>query len=133
LRVAVKNADQLLNLETASPKTNVLFHALQQAAEAVLAGDSRKIVSREVFVELVDRLLPVVSGNLGMLLDGKEAVSETIGKALALASDVLKTRINGANLPVLVEELLRLVLRGELNLSEQTALERSAVAILNRA
>lgn len=133
LRVAVKNADQLLNLESASPKTNVLFQALRQAVEAVLAGDSRKIVSREVFVELVGRLLPVVSGNLEMLLDGKKAVSETIGKALALASDVLKTRINGANLPGLVEELLRLVLRGELNLDEQTALERSALAILNRA
>jgi hypothetical protein len=133
LRVSVKNADQLLNLETANPKTNLLFQTLQQAAEAVLAGDSRKIVSREVFVELVDRLLPVVSGNLGMLLDGKEPVSETIGKALALANDVLKTRINGANLPVLVEELLRLVLRSELNLDEQTALERSALAILNHA
>jgi len=133
LRVAVKNADQLLNLDTANPKTNLLFQAIQQAAEAVLAGDCRKIVSREVFIELIDRLLPVVSANLQPLLDGKTAVSATIRKALALADDVLKSRINGENLPVLVEELLRLVLRGELNLDEPTALERSAREILNHA
>ena len=112
LRVAVKNADQLLNLEKASPKTNVLFQAMRQVVEAVLAGDSRKIVSREVFIELIDRVLPVVSANLQPLLDGEDAVSATIGKALALAADVLETRINGANLPTLVEELLLLVLRG---------------------
>jgi len=133
LRVAVKNADQLLNLEKASPKTNVLFQAMRQVVEAVLAGDSRKIVSREVFIELIDRVLPVVSANLQPLLDGENAVSATIGKALALAADVLETRINGANLPTLVEELLRLVLRGELNLDESTALERSAREILNHA
>ena len=133
LRVAVKNADQLLNLEKASPKTNVLFQAMRQVAEAVLAGDSRKIVSRDVFIELIDRVLPVVSANLQPLLDGENAVSATIGKALALAADVLETRINGANLPTLVEELLRLVLRGELNLDESTALERSAREILNHA
>jgi hypothetical protein len=133
LRVAVKNADQLLNLETTSPKNNVLFRALHQAVEGVLAADSRKIVSREVFIELIERLLPVVSANLKLLIEGEDAVSETVRKALALAGDVLKTRINGANLPILVEELLRLVLRGELNLQEQTALERSALDILNHA
>ena len=61
------------------------------------------------------------------------AVVRAAAEALALAGDLLKTRINGANLPVLVEELLRLVLRGELNLDEPTALERSAREILNHA
>jgi hypothetical protein len=133
LRAAVQNADQLLDLDTTSPKSNVLFQAIRQTAEAVVAADTRKLVSRAVFVELIERVLPVVSGNLEPLLDGKDPVSETVRGVLALAGAALKTRINGGNFPVLVEGLLRMVLRGELNLDEATALERSAVAILNHA
>lgn len=133
LQVAVKNADQLLDLDSTSPTTNVLFKTLQQTADAVLAGDTRKIVSREVFVELVQRVLPVVSSNLGPLLAGDKVVAETISKVLALANDALKMRINGANLPLLVEALLRQVLPGQLKLNEPTALLQAAVTILNQA
>ena len=95
-----------LDLDTTSPKSNVLFQAIRQAADAVLAADTRKMVSREVFVELVERVLPVVSGNLELLLDGEDPVSETGRRVLALAGGVLKTRVNGGNFPVLVEGLL---------------------------
>ncbi|HAB18638.1 MAG TPA: hypothetical protein PLX89_22040 [Verrucomicrobiota bacterium] len=133
LQVAVKNADQLLDIDTTSPNSNPLFKVLKQTAESVLEGDSRKIVSREVFVELIQRLLPVASANLEPLLAGKPLVAATVATVLELASGPLKTRINGGNLPVLVEELLRQVLPGDLKLTAAAFVEEAAVAILNRA
>jgi hypothetical protein len=129
LQVAVQNADNLLDLESAGLRSNVLFQALQQMAATILEqGDRRKIVSRDVFVEMVRRVLPIVSANID-LLAGKP-VAETVRTALELASGALKARINGANLPILVEQLLRAVLSKELNLTEITAVELVARQIL---
>jgi len=129
LQVAVQNADNLLDLESAGLRSNVLFQALHQMAGTILEqGDRRKIVSRDVFVEMVRRVLPIVSANID-LLAGKP-VAETVRTALDLASGALKARINGANLPILVEQLLRAVLSEELNLTEITAVELVARQIL---
>jgi len=129
LQVTVKNIDNLIDLESATPRSNVLFQALQQMTTPILEqGDPRKIVSRDVFVEIVRRVLPIVSANIDALA-GKP-VAETVRKVLELASGPLKTRINGANLPLLVEQLLRAVLAEELKLTEATAVELAARRIL---
>lgn len=132
LQVAVKNVDQLVDLGSATPRTNVLAQALQQVASTIVAqGDPRKIISREVFLELASRVLPLVSANIDGLA-GKP-VAESMQTALELASGKMKTRINGDNFPVLVEQLLRSVLAEELKLNETTAVEMAARKILQAA
>lgn len=129
LPIAINNVDQLVDLEKGTPRTNVLFGALSQIAQTVLAqGDPRRIVTREVFVEIVRRVLPIVSANIDALAD--KPVSTTLATALTLASGTLQSRINGDNLPVLVEQLLRRVVAKQLNLEESTAVDLAARQIL---
>jgi hypothetical protein len=71
--------------------------------------------------------------HLDLLLDGRKPVADTVRAALPFAGDTLKNRINGANLPLLIEQLLRLVLQRELNLAENTAVEKAVTEILRMA
>lgn len=139
LKTGVLNADKLLDLGTSSVRNNVLFQVIQQAATAVRESDDtdkRRLVSRDMFVSVVTRILPVVSANLdGLLNDNgkptiKPAVKATITKALELASGTLQNRINGANLPILIEEMLMQVLQDELALTETAAVVNTAAIIL---
>jgi hypothetical protein len=132
LAVAAQNADGLLNLSTATPRTNALFQVLQPIAlEVIKSGDPRKLVSRDVFVAIVGRVLPVASANLDLLRGaGAGAVAGAVATALALAQGALKERINGANLSALIEQLLRQVLAGELDLTESNAVEKAARQVL---
>ncbi len=53
LRVSVRNADKLLDLDSEDPKTNLLFRVTQEIAEAALeAPDTRMLLSREVFGQI---------------------------------------------------------------------------------
>lgn len=132
LPVAVHNASGLLDLKEANPRTNLLFVALSQIADTVAkTEDPRNLVSREVFLEIVRRILPLVSANLDALT-GKP-ISETLSNVLALASGPLQSRINGANLPVLVEGLLRQVFQQTLSLAESTAVQVAAQRLLQAA
>ncbi|HTD68323.1 MAG TPA: hypothetical protein VK846_17495, partial [Candidatus Limnocylindria bacterium] len=132
LQVAVKNVDQLVDLQSVTPRTNVLAQALQQMTTSIVEqGDPRKLISRDVFVEMARRVLPLVSAHIDALA-GKP-LAETVRTAMELASGKMKTRINGANLPVLVEQLLRTVLAEELTLTETTAVEMAARTILKAA
>jgi hypothetical protein len=135
LRTGVLNADKLLDLNTTNVSTNVLFQVTQQAAAAVLEHkDPRRLASRDVFKEIVERILPVVSANLGGLLEGKTKlpVKATVSMALDLASDQLQNRVNGANLPAFVAEFLTQVLRDEVVLTEVASVAKTATAILNK-
>ena len=49
---------------------------------------------------------------------------------MELASGALAERINGANLPQLIQRLLHRVLWNDLDLSEPKALEQAALSIL---
>jgi len=135
IHTAVLNADKLLDLDTTNVRTNVLYQIVQQSAEAVLAHpDPRGMVSRGVFLEIVERSMPVVSANLdGLLEDISDPVKATIGVALDLASDSFANRINGDLLPILVQELLKQVLRGQLNLEEEMAVTAFVDEVLQAA
>ena len=125
LKTAAKNADKLLDLNTMSTRNNVLFKAIQQTVDAIVeTGDSRKLLSRDVFLDLVERILPIVSANLDGLIEAPEAVQDAVGTALQLANGSLEGRINGENLPELTAELLIEVLWEELDLTESTAVTR---------
>jgi hypothetical protein len=50
-----------------------------------------------------------------------------------VASGALQNQINGANLPILIEQMLRAVLARELNVAETVAVERTAREILQAA
>ena len=108
LHVGVRNADKLLDLDSADPKTNLLYRVTQELALGALeAEDPRGLLSREVFLEMVERALPVASAHVGPLLsDQQPIVKETVAKAFELSTSVLENRTNGENLPVLVEGLL---------------------------
>jgi len=135
IRVAVQNADKLIDLESLSPKQNVLFDVLHQTVGGIVeSGDARNLVVRDVFVEIVERILPVASANLELLLeDAAKLVKETVRVALELSLGELENRINGLNLPILIEGLLIEVLWDELNLDEATAVLLSATEILRAA
>ena len=132
LHAVVRNADKLLDLESADPRSHLLYRIFRELALAVLeAEDPRDLLSREVFLELVQRVLPVASAHAGALLESDEPiVRETLSRTLELASGALEDRINGENLPPLVAALLAGVLRGELPRDEPAPFRARAVSIL---
>lgn len=135
LSVSVRNADKLLDLDSSNTRTNALFKALEQLVQGIHeVGDPRGLVDRTTFLEMVHRVLPVVSANVEVFLEGTDPkVKGAVQAALGLATGALEGRINGANLPVLVEELLKEVLWDELHLDEVVAVARSAERILRAA
>jgi hypothetical protein len=135
LAVTVQNADKLIDAESASPATNLLFKILKQVVAAVTtAQDPRGIISRDVFTEIVRRVLATASANLEVLVGNQpHAVQETVTAALELASGALENRVNGDNLPLLIQRLLHEVLWEELDLGEKNALEQTARRILKAA
>ena len=107
---------------------------MQQTVDAILdKGDPRQLLNREVFLDLAERILPVVSANLAGLDEAPQAVRAAVGAGLDLAQGELKGRINGANLPALIVELLTEVLWNELDLTEASAVLRSATGALKAA
>jgi hypothetical protein len=134
LRTGAKNADKLLNLDTTNTRDNVLFNVIQQTVGAIAeAGDPRRLVNREVFLDLVERILPVVSANIAGLVDAPQAVQDAIVAALELDQGALEGRINGENLPALIVKLLTDVLWDDLDLTEAGAVLRSATEALKAA
>jgi len=134
LQTAAMNADKLLNLDTMNTRDNVLFKVIQQTVDAITqTGDPRKLLSRDVFLDIVEQILPVVSANLDGLIDAPDAVQDAVSKVLELAKGSLEGRINGENLPELATELLNEVLWDELDLNESSAVTRSATRILKAA
>ncbi|MHC4352625.1 MAG: hypothetical protein ACYTE3_10645 [Planctomycetota bacterium] len=136
IRVAVLNADKLIDFGAPNTSRNLLFKILHQVAQVIEeeSNDPRGLVTREVFLEIVERILPVASANLALILDGQpNLVRNTVRTSLGLASDVLTNRTNGANLPDLIEELLRRVLWGELKLNETGAVLAAANEALRAA
>lgn len=135
LAVTVQNADKLIDAESASPATNLLFKILKQVVAAITtAQDPRGIISRDVFAEIVRRVLATASANLEVLVGNQpHAVQDTVAAALELASGALENRVNGDNLPLLIQRLLHEVLWEELDLGEKNALEQTARRILKAA
>jgi hypothetical protein len=134
MQTAAKNADKLLNLDTTNTRDNVLFAVIQQTVDAILdKGDPRQLLNREVFLNLAEQILPVVSANLAGLDEAPQAVRDAVGVALVLAQGELQGRINGESLPVLIVELLTEVLWKELDLTEPSAVLRSATEALKAA
>ena len=135
LKVGVLNADKLFDLDTEDPEVNLLYRITQEIASAVLeAEDSRNLLSRDVFVGIVSRVLPVASANLGPVIETRDPViGRTVTLALELAEDVLENRINGANLPALIAGLLIQVLWEELDLDDGEAVLMAANTILRAA
>ena len=135
LAVAVQNADKLVDTKSTSPTTNLLFSLLKQIVTAVTeAKDPRQLLSRAVFVDIVRRVLTTASANLQVLVGPQpKAVQATVAAALELASGALANQVNGANLPLLIQQLLHQVLWEELDLAEKKALEQAALRILKAA
>jgi len=135
LKVGVLNADKLLDLDTEDPEVNLLYRITQEIASAVLeAEDSRNLLSRDVFVGMVSRLLPVASANVGPVIETQDPIiGRTVTLALKLAEEALGNRINGANLPALIEGLLIQVLCDELDLDDGEAVVVAANTILRAA
>lgn len=135
LKVGVLNADKLLDLHTEDPEVNLLYRITQEISSAVLeVEDSRNLLTRDVFVGIVSRVLPVASANLGPLIETQDPIiKNTITQVLELTEGVLENRINGANLPALIEGLLTQVLWKELDLDNGEAVLTASKAILRAA
>ena len=110
LSVTLKNTDKLLNLDTNSPKDNLLYKVLQQMSEIVLANDIRNLVDPEVWVDMVQRVLPIVSSNVGVISQ-RPLVKTAVKQALQLASAGLSDNLNGENLSGAVAEILKALIK----------------------
>jgi hypothetical protein len=135
LRVAVNNADQLVDIKSSDPTTNVLYGILKQVVSSISAAEDRRhLINRDVFGEIMDRVLPLASANLERILgEQPKIVAESLGVALELAQNRLRNRIDGANLPALVEGLLVRALWDELKLDDAAAVKSAALLILRAA
>lgn len=135
LQVTLRNASKLIDTEKLSPRTNLLYQVLQQIVSAlsVEVEDPRKLITREVFQEIVERVLPIVSANLEPLGAKPNLVGVAISSGLALARGTLAGRINGANLGPLIEQLLTRALWNELDLDNEAKLKETALELLRAA
>ena len=135
LRVGARNAGGLLDLADSDPGSNPLFRIVRELATAMQEEeDPRQLLARDVFAELLQRTLPVVSANLGALLgSGEPVVQRTAALAFELAAHSLAGRVNGDNFPTLVSELLSGVLRREIDPARRDAVVKRAKRILRDA
>jgi hypothetical protein len=134
LEVTLQNVDKLIDTESLSPTSNLLFQILQQVVATLAAEkDSRRLITRDVFQDIVQRVLPVVSANLELLGPKPKLVAAAISSGLALAEGALAGRVNGANLAPLIEGLLLRVLWAELDLNDKEKLEAQALQLLRAA
>ena len=134
LQTAAKNADKLLKLNTVNTKDNVLFQVIEQTVAAIVeTGDTRKLLNRDVFLDIAERILPIISANIAGLEKSSDAVKDAVSTVLELAVGSLEGRINGENLPALTAVLLTEVLWEELDLTESSAVIRSATEALKAA
>ena len=132
LPVALRNLDRLVDLKATDPTTNLLFEAVAGVGRAALGErDARRLLDRDVFVDTVRVVLPVISAHLDALPDGRAGLVEAVVlAALELSTGDLAGRINGETLPGLVEHLLRARLRGELALDDRAATLAAAAGLL---
>jgi hypothetical protein len=134
LQTAAKNADKLLKLNTVNTKDNVLFQVIEQTVAAIVdTCDTRKLLNRDVFLDIAERILPIISANIAGLEKSSDAVKDAVSTVLELAVGSLEGRINGENLPALTAVLLTEVLWEELDLTESSAVIRSATEALKAA
>jgi hypothetical protein len=135
LEVALNNSRLLIDTESASPATNLLYELLRQVVTTTTqAQDPRQLLNREVFTEIIARVLPLASANLNSFLGTRpKMVAESLTLALGLARGALADRVNGTNLPSLVEGLLRAALWQEVDLDDSGKVKDTALAILRAA
>jgi len=134
LQVTLRNVDQLIDVDTLSPASNLLYRVLHQILATLSAADDpRRLITRTVVREIVERVLPVVSANLEALEAKPKLVTETIASVLDLAGETLAGRIDGANLAGLIERLLTLALWDDLDLDDAQKLEDAALLVLRAA
>ena len=135
LTITLKNRDKLLDLQSPDPRTNLVFKTLVAlASEAGSGRDSRRLLDREVFLATATRVLRAVSDDFDPNQPvGPGLVGEAMAAALVLATGTLRHRINGGNLPLLTDGLLRPALLGELRLTDSQAVEATALQLLRAA
>jgi len=135
LTITLKNRDKLLDLQSPDPRTNLVFKTLVAlASEAGSGRDSRRLLDREVFLATATRVLRAVSDDFDPNQPvGPGLVGEAMAAALVLATGTLRHRINGGNLPLLTDGLLRPALLGELRLADSQAVEATALQLLRAA
>lgn len=146
LLVTLRNIDKLLDLKNPDQKTNLLHKVLQSLATAIdsqadiLAnanppGSVRDLVDREVFLEIVQKVLPVVSSHVtAATADDGKLVGVAVDIAFDLARGALAGDINGETLPDVIEAILRTAARNEAAPDAvRTAITAFEAAIADRA
>jgi hypothetical protein len=135
LVITLKNRDKLLDLRSPDPQTNLVFKTLAAlAGEAGSGRDPRGLLDREVFAATATRVLRAVSDDLDPTQpDSLGLVGDAMRAALALATGTLRHRINGENLPLLTDGLLRAALLGDLRLADQQTVAATALRLLRAA
>lgn len=129
LITTMRNADKLLDLNDQDVRTNIAFQVIREVSETIQNhADPRKLVSREVFLSLTQRVLETASTNVGTLTAGK--IGSTVTSILDLASGDLQNRINGGNLPILVEAALKKALRGTLDPEDTLAIKQEVTTFM---
>lgn len=134
LRVALNNADTLIDTSKLNPSTNRLYKILRDVVITLSTEkDPRKLLTRPVFLDVVGRVLPLISSNVAALDKSPKIIGEVIAGVLALSRGELEGRIDGANLGFLIEEVLRRVVWDKLDMADAVKLRDTALLILQTA
>jgi hypothetical protein len=133
--VAVNNTDKLLDLDTDDTTTNILYRVLSEYITAVLsADDPRKLLNRETVLKTAQMILTATSASLDRILrDDHKLVKFAVERALGLANDALQNRINGQNMPQVIETLFVGILRETIDMADYDAVRAAIVAELDTA
>jgi hypothetical protein len=135
LETVMKNRDRLLDVSSFSPTNNFLYatrdYVMKVSAEH---EDKRELLSESVIIDIVGKVLRVASANSEALVGNATPIVRTAAStALDLAEGALAGRINGDNLPKVVEGLLIQLAWDELHPEEAQALQNAATLILRAA
>jgi len=122
LQHSTRNLYGLIDSDHTDPASNLLFHILAQLVDAASsADDPRRLLGRQVFVEVVEQVLAAASMYSDALFEARSpVVEESLEQLLGLAAET-ETRINGSNLPGLTARLLVARLRHELDVRDDEA------------
>jgi hypothetical protein len=125
MAIALKNRDKLIDLQSADPKTNLLYQVLNSVAEGVLSGiDTRHLMDSDLFLDIATRVLRVASANVAVLGPQAQLVNQVVVAALRLAAGSMQNQINGDNLPDVIVALLRAALQSNLHLDDPAAVQK---------
>jgi hypothetical protein len=109
LQISLTNTDNFIDLNTESTSENLLYKVIHTTVQAMQESpDSRGLLTKKVKRKTLTAIIKTASSNIHIVKDPElKNLKTTIQKSIEVSSsETLKTRINGNNLPLLIQSIL---------------------------